>query len=419
MAASEPRPEAGTIAAADPNELPPALSTRGISKKRPPKEVNTMVNSAPNARLAAGNKDGNGTRIDEVAWLIAGLKATIESLKDEQRNTQRSVDDQAVALKEEVKALRNEVETLKEEVGTLRTQLAAATVSQPAAATISQPSGNPSYAEVARTTPSSQPTNLRTLSSMSSTPSGFTDTLYCTIDTSRVGEEDKDRTQLGAIRRAIENEIRTGEGRENWRCVAVVKDPRNVDRIRVIARNETELQLVKEAAQKTALPGVRVFRDQLYPVKIDNINREAVIDAAGNILPGAAEVLGEENEVTIAQMIWLSRKDTDKTHGSMVIYVTKSSDAEKLLREQYFHAAGESAYTRIYVRQEGPVQCYNCQELGHKAFSCRKPQVCAICADQGHYHKECHGRVPKCVPCGGPHESFSKNCRVRHPRPNA
>ncbi|KAL3706323.1 hypothetical protein TMatcc_007334 [Talaromyces marneffei ATCC 18224] len=82
---------------------------------------------------------------------------------------------------------------------------------------------------------------------------------------------------------------------QNWRCAAMVKDPKNADRIKVICRHEEEIQQVKEVAQKIDIPGIRVLRDQLYPVKIDNANRTAVLDADGNILPGAAEVLGKEN----------------------------------------------------------------------------------------------------------------------------
>jgi hypothetical protein len=76
----------------------------------------------------------------------------------------------------------------------------------------------------------------------------MTDTPYYTIDTSRVSEEDRNKTQLGLIREAIEKEIRAGPERDNWRCTAVTRDIRNITRIRVTCRDETELQLVKEAA---------------------------------------------------------------------------------------------------------------------------------------------------------------------------
>jgi hypothetical protein len=244
-------------------------------------------------------------------------------------------------------------------------------------------------------------------------PPTFASTLFCTIDTSRVGEEDKAKAQVTNIRQQIEEEMRGNEQTKNWRCAAMIKDPKNADRVKVICRNEDEIQQVKEAAQKIDIPGLRVLRDQLYPVKIDNANRTAVLDADGNILLGAAEALGKENNVNIAKISWLSKKDSNKAYGSMVVYTTKATEARRLIEGNYFDIAGESAYTRMFEPQTGPAQCFNCQEIGHKAFACKKSQTCAKCAEKGHHHSTCQAVVLKCVPCGGPHESFSKNCRVR------
>jgi uncharacterized protein YjiS (DUF1127 family) len=132
-----------------------------------------------------------------------------------------------------------------------------------------QTSPQPSYVDVARTPPTSQPSNVRTLSSMRTTPSSFTHTLFCTIDTSRVSEEDKSKAQVGEVRQAIEEKVRTRGGQQSWRCAAVVEDARNMDRIKVVCRDEAEMQLVREVAEKTMIKGVRVLRDQLYPVKVD------------------------------------------------------------------------------------------------------------------------------------------------------
>jgi len=276
---------------------------------------------------------------------------------------------------------------------------------------VSSPS--PSYADGARTPLGSQPSGSRTLS-MDSTPSALTDTIYCTIDTSRVEGHEKTRTDAGAIRRGIEKEMRETQGRESWRCVAVTKDPRNETRIRVTCRDEAELGLVKEAAQKSGVAGVRVLRDQLFPVKVDNANRTVVLDENGEVRVGAVEMLGKENEVKIAKLAWLSGKNSAKAYGSMVVYVTKGSDAVRLLQGQYFHMAGESAYTRVFEQRQGPVQCYKCQQIGHKAFACEKPQRCGKCAQEGHQHRDCGNEILKCIPCGRPHESFSRHCRVFH-----
>jgi hypothetical protein len=124
-----------------------------------------------------------------------------------------------------------------------------------------------------------------------------------------------------------------------------VKDVRNADRIKVICRDEAEMQLVKQTAQTTAIKGARVLRDQLFPIKVDRANDTVVLDSNGDIPPRAMEVLGKENEVTIDKIHWLSDKKNGKTYGSMV---TKGVDAKKLLEERWFHLAGESASTNIF-----------------------------------------------------------------------
>jgi hypothetical protein len=97
----------------------------------------------------------------------------------------------------------------------------------------------------------------------------------------------------------------------------------------------------------------------------------------------------------------------------MVVYVTKQSNATQLLQDQYFHVAGESGSTSVYEPQYSPKQCFKYQELGHKAFLCTKPQICARCAQEGHHYSEYRVVILKCVSCGGPYESFSRNYWVR------
>jgi hypothetical protein len=239
-----------------------------------------------------------------------------------------------------------------------------------------------------------------------------TDPIYCTIDTSRVEESRKEEAQIGPIRTAIEKEIQESSGQENWRCIAVMRHPRNTNRIRIACRNEEELQEVKKAAEKTGTEGIRVLRDQLFPIKIDSVNRTVVLDENDQIRLGIAEKLGKENNVQIAKMAWLSKKDIPKAYGSMVIYLTKDSDVRRLLQEEYFHIAGESAHTSIFDAFSGPIRCYRCQEIGHKAFNCSAPQICGKCAQEGHHHSDC-SNIPKCALCRGPHESFSRNCPNR------
>ena len=73
----------------------------------------------------------------------------------------------------------------------------------------------PWYADVARTPPTSQPSNVRTLSSINTTLSSFTDTLFCTIDTSGVEDMERDKVTAGTIRAMLEQAIRATKDLEN------------------------------------------------------------------------------------------------------------------------------------------------------------------------------------------------------------
>lgn len=198
----------------------------------------------------------------------------------------------------------------------------------------------------------------------------------------------------------------------------VTRDPRNSGRIRITCRDEEELARVKVVAERAKASGARVLRDQWYPVKVDNTCRTAVLDENGELRVGATELMEKENEVKIAKLSWLSRKDSPKAYGSMVVYVTKRADAARLLEGQYFNVDGESAFTRVFESRRGPMQCFKCLGLGHRALSCTRPQVCSRCAQPGHRRSECQADSPKCAVCTGPHESSSRQCRILYPAAN-
>jgi hypothetical protein len=372
----------------------------GVATRQLQEMMHAMDSSQANTRISG--------EISALKDLIVALSHPVAQITSELTATKNKL----TANRNELTATRNELIATKSEVEALKTEMTATIQTQ--LFNIQGPaSASPSYAAIARTRPTSQPSNLPSFSSRNLTPSTFTDTLSCTVDTSRISEEDKGKAQPGTIRQAIEIEMRTQAERNNWRCTAVTRDARNTARIRGTCRDEAELQLVKGATQRNAAPGLRVLHDQLYSVKIDNANRMAVSDQDGSIRPGAAAVFGQENEVRIAKMAWLSKKQNAKAYGSMAVYVTKDSDAVRLLQRQYFHIAGESAYTSVYELRTGP--CYKCQAIGHKTFSCKKTQVCGKCAKEGHHHRECLEEVAKCVPCDGPHESYSRNSRPLYP----
>jgi len=61
------------------------------------------------------------------------------------------------------------------------------------------------------------------------------------------------------------------------------------------------------------------------------------------------------------------------------------------------------------------VQCRRCQGFGHLAAKCRKEEVCAYCAEEGHGHKKCgkKGEAPKCINCGKRAWAEHKDCKER------
>ncbi|EAQ82922.1 hypothetical protein CHGG_10740 [Chaetomium globosum CBS 148.51] len=329
--------------------------------------------------------------ITEQRNTIGELREVICKQHDAIQELHRQLADTRTQLSEELRQARDQIDTLQR---------------HPVAMASSQPSARGSYAEVARTPPSSQPSGVRTLSSRNTTPSSFTDTLFCTIDTSRVEEKEKGNVQVADIRKAIETEARAQESMGDWRCAAVVKEARNPDRVRVICQGRRRGPARQGSGREDQCSWSAGIERPVVPGEGRQCQPEQRSSMrTGNILPGAAEALGTENDVNIAKIAWLSRKDTSKAYGSMVVYVTKGSEARRLLDGRYFHLAGESAYTTVFAPREGPIQCYRCQEIGHKAFACKKPQRCGRCAEQGHHHKTCQSVVLKCVLCRGFHTS--------------
>uniref|UniRef100_A0A0D2XR84 Uncharacterized protein n=1 Tax=Fusarium oxysporum (strain Fo5176) TaxID=660025 RepID=A0A0D2XR84_FUSOF len=109
------------------------------------------------------------------------------------------------------------------------------------------------------------------------------------------------------IHKTVEQEMRKSSDQPHLRCVAVTRDGRNTNRLRIIGRNEEEIQKIKTTLETRKLQEF-------------------------NVLPGAMEALSHENGVQIAKVAWLSRKVNPKTYGPMVVYLTKNNDAKRLLQ---------------------------------------------------------------------------------------
>lgn len=141
----------------------------------------------------------------------------------------------------------------------------------------------------------------------------------------------------------------------------------------------------------TAVRGARVPGDhQLYPFKVDGAKRMAVLEADGNVLPGARRRHWARRTTcrSSSKLNWPS----DKRHGKMYGLCHQGERREAAPGERYFHLAGESASTNVYERQAGTgavLQVAGTQAT--RAFACQREQVCGRCAQRGHYHREWPG----------------------------
>ena len=111
-------------------------------------------------------------------------KALLLRVLDELKDIKNASKDQQELIRElqvQIADTQRELRETKEELKHAREQLEA--ISE---ATTDRTSPRASYAEVARTPPGSQPSNIQTLSTSNTTPSKQTDNLYCTVETQKL-----------------------------------------------------------------------------------------------------------------------------------------------------------------------------------------------------------------------------------------
>ena len=83
----------------------------------------------------------------------------------------------------------------------------------------------------------------------------------------------------------------------------MTKDLKNSHRIRIACRDKAEHRIVKEIIESSLTQGARILRDDMFSIRVDNINRTAILDKNGEIQIGAAEALAEENDIQVVKII--------------------------------------------------------------------------------------------------------------------
>ncbi|OAQ59099.1 reverse transcriptase [Purpureocillium lilacinum] len=250
--------------------------------------------------------------VHELREAITDQNETIRTQQGAIRELKDAVEEQHDLIRDLSQQLKDNQEQTSDELKHVHDQLEAIT-----ATTVSTPQS--SFTDVTNLSPSPQSTYAQVLSSANTAPTPVTKTLHCTIDTSMVADGKENRITAGAVRALVERQVRTERDHANWRCRAVTTDARNRMRFRIIFRDETEHQLVKRLVGTKLPRRARMLRDEVHPIRVDHVNRFAILDEMGAIRTGAPEALGKVNDVQVEKIGWLSNSDSLKAYGSMVV----------------------------------------------------------------------------------------------------
>jgi septal ring factor EnvC (AmiA/AmiB activator) len=106
---------------------PPELRriTRGYKRRRNDTTTFTVTNKIPSFEFSSGG-EGRGTKLDEIAWLIAGLKARVTQQSDiieSLRTELKEIKSQNYQTQAELRALKEPVERTTAEIKDVKTQM--------------------------------------------------------------------------------------------------------------------------------------------------------------------------------------------------------------------------------------------------------------------------------------------------------
>ncbi|KAH8194651.1 hypothetical protein TruAng_011185 [Truncatella angustata] len=229
-----------------------------MADREEPVARRTTASTPTSTRIGERQRDGTRQHDAEVAphkvaEMMGLVVREVKGLKEIIVNQSATIKDINDRHARELTALKDQMQEFAIVLTNVREELEEIKAGQVLIAN-TQTSPQASYADVARTPPTSQPTNAHSQPSEYD-PVDLHRYLFCTIDTTRM------------------------------------------------------------AAEKIVNDGARVLRNELYPIKVDSVNLTAVLDENGTIRHRAAEAFGQENETTVAKIAWLSKKRCQRHTG--------------------------------------------------------------------------------------------------------
>ena len=89
--------------------------------------------------------------------------------------------------------------------------------------------------------------------------------------------------------------------------------------------------MIKKVIKKIIVSDLRMLRDQLYFIKVDNVHKDSILFTEKLLLSEIIKSLRKKNEVLVIKMTWISRKNNDKVYNFMIVYLHRDSDVNRLL----------------------------------------------------------------------------------------
>jgi hypothetical protein len=242
-----------------------------------------------------------------------------------------------------------------------------------------------------------------------------------TVNTARVKKEKQDTTVMRGI---LNRSLKSFKATEHIAIEYIRLRP--TDSADLVFSSVKDRDLAREHPRwlTTVMPEARMRGEQWYPVKCDCVAKNAVMDLDKDdnrtLRPGLLSEFKEQNstdtiDCTAMKVAWLSKRQSEKRVGSLVIWLKQPAAADHLLREGIARFGTSGAFCSKFERREGFDLCYNCNRYGHKQTNCTHKTKCGICSNP-HNTRNCSQRTtPKCPACRGPHPIFDRKCKF-HPR---
>ena len=163
-----------------------------------------------------------------------------------------------------------------------------------------------------------------------------------------------------------------------------------------------------------------------YPILVTGVPVNSFLPGKEKELqPRTIEDFRQENtqlladKVAIQSVSWLVKPAEEKKFSTLVLHFTSPIDANRVLRHGSLFWQNRERSVRRFIRNCSIVQCFRCQQYGHKSPQCRQDPRCGKCA-KDHSTAACPGSQPnqtplelRCVLCDKRHSSHSNSCAVR------